>query len=95
MSELDLDIPHTCCNQEELDRLRAEVAELRAYKEKAQSFVRNLLATQPEVGFIPFICGHGGEADGNGMHEYLHICAAYGSDAVYIYKRFNSSNPEY
>ena len=34
-----------------------------------------------------FITGEAGEKDRNGMPEDLIVCAAYGSDAIYRYRR--------
>ena len=52
--------------------------------EKLQLIVRHLI---PDKTGFPFICGHGGEKDINGMPERLWVCPSYGSDAMVVYKR--------
>jgi hypothetical protein len=62
---------------EEADLLREENLKL-----------KNILAKLlPDKTGHYFICGESGEKDRNGMPEGVILCAAYGSDAVYHYKR--------
>lgn len=63
-----------------------ELQDLRAYKEKVQRFLEQL---QFVTSGHPFICGVSGELDRNGMPETFHICASFGSDAMYRYKRID------
>ena len=61
--------------------------------DKDITFIRQVLATQ--IGYTPFICGEAGEKDRNEMPESFHICPAYGSDVVYIYRKEKSTGQEW
>ena len=65
-------------------QLEVEYKELKDRYERIHMLVRQLFA---EENGMPFICGIMGKKDKNGMPEYFSICATYGSDAVYTYKK--------
>ena len=71
----------------------AECREAAKVIKKQSTFIRQVLATQ--IGYTPFICGEAGEKDRNEMPESFHICPAYGSDVVYIYRKEKSTGQEW
>ena len=79
---MEENLDHTCCNLDELTKLRTE-------NEKFKSILGSLFPDK--VAYHPFLTGKGGESDRNGLPEYFFICPAYGSDAVYTYKRYQSN----
>lgn len=58
---------------------------LQEENERLKSILSKLLPNSGDY----FICGEGGLKDRNGLPETLLICAAFGSDAVYLYKRID------
>ena len=52
-----------------------EVRALLEYIGRAEDLLRRIVG---RTG--PFICGHGGEVDGRGLHEEYFVCPQYGAD---------------
>lgn len=68
----------------EIVRLTDKVRELEAYKEKAQWLFDQI---RFETSGQPFICGVIDNGDKFKMPDVFLICPAYGSDAIYRYRR--------
>ena len=66
------------------------MADLAQENEKLRLILSKLL---PSSGHY-FICGESGDKDTNGLPEGLIVCAAFGSDALYHYKRVDGNVPE-
>ena len=66
--------------------MQSELEELREYKAKVERFMDQLHFM---TSGHPFICGVSGEQDNNGMPETFYICATFGSDAIYRYKKLD------
>ena len=85
-------------NEELVERLRnydtcteSDIDEAANRIEKMNYFLRHNAFAEQHFG-VYFICGESGEKDINGMPEQVHICAAYGSDAVYRFSRVLSEH---
>jgi hypothetical protein len=88
-------------NEELIEKLRdrnsctdADIDEVSRRLEVMNKFLRHNVFAEKHPG-VYFICGEGGEKDGNGMPDHVHICPAYGSDVVYIYMRRSFTNPQW
>lgn len=85
---------HTCCNLEELEKLRAENSELKSRNEMLKGFLNTIPGIAVVENFA-FICGELGEAQGDGLADGYLICPAYGSDIVGVYKKVEARTPEF
>lgn len=66
--------------------LQAEVARLKDKCDRQARMLQRLFPDKSPYDAF-FICGEGGERDGNGLPERIHVCPAYGCDWSQIYER--------
>jgi len=64
-------------------------------KRSYEALMRIAKAVHFEKVFFPYICGMGVEVDETGLPDSVTVCAGYGSDVAYVYKKVNDVTPEW